>query len=79
MAALLECPNAKEGTCPKSDPIIQKQTQKFCTFFCKTCKTMYVETFPNYDDEAKNQNYRKRIAEIEQKQRAQESRRKIFT
>ena len=79
MGSILPCPNAREGTCPKSDPIIQKQTQKFCTFFCRTCKTMYVETFPNYDSEAKNQNYRKKLESLEQQQKSRESRTRYFT
>ena len=74
MAQLLPCPNHTEGRCPKSDPRIVKQTDSFCTFQCATCAGIYVETFPNYDDRAKHENYRKRLASIEREQKQRESR-----
>ena len=76
--SLLPCPNSLQGECPRSDPKIIKQTDKFCTFQCYTCKLVYVETFPNYDDSAKYENYRKKLAQIERQQKAADSRPKIF-
>jgi hypothetical protein len=79
MANLLPCPNSLENKCPKSDPRIVKQTESFCTFYCATCGTAYVETFPRYDDRAKSENYQKRLAEIERTQKQRDSRPIYFT
>jgi len=76
---LLPCPNSLEGTCKRSDPRIIKQTDGFCTFQCATCKGIYVETLPKYDDKAKYENYQKKLAQIERQQKQHDSRPVYFT
>lgn len=76
---LLPCPGLADGSCVRSDPRILKQTDTFCTFQCATCKVIYIETFPNSDNKARDENYRKRISEIRRQQQQHDRRTRFFT
>ncbi len=49
MPELPQCPNFKEGTCPRSDVIIEREGDTFFTFRCRTCKA--VNVWPKERDE----------------------------
>jgi hypothetical protein len=40
------CPNARKGTCERSDPVVLSEDSEYYQFGCRTCHCGYVVTAP---------------------------------
>jgi hypothetical protein len=66
------CPNFLEGSCPRSEVCVSKETDNAFVITCRTCSC--VNVFPKDRDEraAKYQVFLKKQADMEQRRQAME-------
>lgn len=79
MADLPECPNARQGTCERSDPQLAGESEDWISVRCRTCKAVYVVTLPEGRARAVYDNWIESQKKNEAAERARGSRPLIFT
>jgi hypothetical protein len=70
MPEIPSCPNAKEGTCPRSDTFVEGERHNCFVIRCRTCKSINVWPFDNEDNKGRYEAFLRRKMEQEAKVRA---------
>jgi len=69
---VMTCRNFRNGTCPRSDPVVLEEGREFLQMGCRTCRGGWVVTLP--DGKAKAR-YENRVRELKQKEEQERERR----
>ena len=78
MAQLPLCPRFREGTCSKSDLILAGESEKFYTFYCRSCCLEWVWSKPQVKQAAAYERDMERVRQRTQQYREQEARARVF-
>lgn len=76
---VLQCRNWRNGTCPKSDPIVLEEGPEHVQLGCRTCRSGWIVTLPVGKAKARYENRISAIKEIERRRRQLEQQPIYFT
>lgn len=77
-ADVMECRNYRNGSCPRSDPVILQEDALYLQMGCRTCRGGWVVTMPKGKGKARYENRLRDIKEAERRRREREARPTIF-
>lgn len=76
---VMTCRNWRNGTCPKSDPIVLEEDNLYVQMGCRTCRGGWVVTMPDGKAKARYESRLEEIKKAEQRRREREAQPVYFT
>ena len=76
---MMQCRNWRNGTCPRSDPVILVESSQYLQMGCRTCHGGWVFTLPDGKAKARYENRIAAIKKAEEARRAREAVPTYFT
>lgn len=76
---VMTCRNWRNGTCPKSDPVVLEERDDTVQMGCKTCRGGWVVTLPVGKAKARYENKIAKLREEERRERERRARPIYFT